>query len=420
MRKNVASQVVAFQMIATANGSPVTTGTPTVYYTVDGGTQGTGGGTATHEGQGQWSYVPAQAETNGNHVAFTMVLTNAINQTVNIWPVAFDPTDSVRMGQTALPNAAADAAGGLPISDAGGLDLDSKLANTNEITAARMGALTDWINGGRLDLILDIIAADVVNLDGAAMRGTDSAALASVCTEARLAELDAANLPADNAAIAAAIAALNNLSAATVNAEVDTALADFFTSAAALVSLFWSDTLTAYTDGMAGKRLKSITAVPVDEGTVNDASATTTSFISTLTGRADGHYDDALCVVEIATDQWQGRPVLSYNGTTGEFIFEEGFTSAPINGSAIAVQASHIHPVTQIADGMLDRDMSAGTDSGSTTIRTIRQSLRPLRNKVAIIGGTMTVYKEDDSTASHTAAVTTAAGDPIDSIDPAG
>lgn len=102
---------------------------------------------------------------------------------------------------TALPAAVADAAGGLPVSDAGGLDLDTQLANTNEVTAARMGALTDWINGGRLDLILDIIAADVVNLDGDAMRGTDTAALASVCTEARLAELDAANLPTDIADI---------------------------------------------------------------------------------------------------------------------------------------------------------------------------------------------------------------------------
>ena len=61
---------------------------------------------------------------------------------------------------TAVPAAAADAATGLPISDAGGLDLDVQLANTNEVTAARMGALTDWINAGRLDLILDIIAAD--------------------------------------------------------------------------------------------------------------------------------------------------------------------------------------------------------------------------------------------------------------------
>lgn len=80
---------------------------------------------------------------------------------------------------TALPAAAADAAGGLAISDLGGLDLDTKLANTNEITVARMGALTDWINGGRLDLLLDAIPTT-------AMRGTDSAALASVCTETRL------------------------------------------------------------------------------------------------------------------------------------------------------------------------------------------------------------------------------------------
>ena len=83
-------------------------------------------------------------------------------------PIVLYPASVTRgLAGTALPAAAADAAGGVPVSDAGGLDLDTKLANTNEITVARMGALTDWINGGRLDLILDIIAADVVNIDGA-------------------------------------------------------------------------------------------------------------------------------------------------------------------------------------------------------------------------------------------------------------
>ena len=85
---------------------------------------------------------------------------NVLDIDYEIQLVSFDPHDSIRMGLTSLPNAAADAAGGLPISDAGGLDLDTKLANTNEVTAARMAVLTDWINGGRLDLILDIIAAD--------------------------------------------------------------------------------------------------------------------------------------------------------------------------------------------------------------------------------------------------------------------
>jgi hypothetical protein len=51
-----------------------------------------------------------------------------------------------------------------------------------------------------IKVLLDTAAADVAGLDGAAMRGTDSAALASICTEARLAELDAANLPTDVAA----------------------------------------------------------------------------------------------------------------------------------------------------------------------------------------------------------------------------
>jgi hypothetical protein len=67
-------------------------------------------------------------------------------------------------------------------------------ALASEVTSARMGVLTDWIDGNRLDLLLDAIPTT-------AMRGTDSAALASVATEARLAELDAANLPTDIAAI---------------------------------------------------------------------------------------------------------------------------------------------------------------------------------------------------------------------------
>lgn len=73
------------------------------------------------------------------------------------------------------------------------------------------------------------------------------------------------------------------------------------------------------------------------------------------------------------------------------------------------------------ADALLNRDMSSGTDSGSTTVRTVRQALRLNRNKVDISAGTMTVYKEDDSTASWTSAVTTdGSAEPIVSSDPAG
>jgi len=101
----------------------------------------------------------------------------------------------------------------------------------DEITAVRMATLTDWINGGRLDNILDarMAEASIATTGGAVdtvttntdMRGTDSAALASVCTEPRLAELDAANLPTDVAANATPAEVLTQ-----VNAALDTAIAE--------------------------------------------------------------------------------------------------------------------------------------------------------------------------------------------------
>ncbi len=73
-----------------------------------------------------------------------------------------------------------------------------------------------------------------------------------------------------------------------------------------------------------------------------------------------------------------------------------------------------------IADAFLNRNMATGTDSGSPTVRTPRQALRAARNKVVIAATVMTVYKEDDTTSSWIASVTTdAAAIPVTGIDPA-
>lgn len=92
MLKNTGSQTICFQAVSTTDGSAVTTGTPTVYVLGDGGTQTSGGGTKTHEGQGTWSYVPLASETNYSHVVYTMVLSGAINHAINVYPSTFDYT----------------------------------------------------------------------------------------------------------------------------------------------------------------------------------------------------------------------------------------------------------------------------------------------------------------------------------------
>jgi hypothetical protein len=149
--------------------------------------------------QGEQQQVTGYTSATGlfTTTAFTVPVAVGDNVIVMSGRIASVPEIKTRV-ELALPNAAPDAAGGLPVSDAGGLDLDT---------------------------ILGRITANV--------------ALASVCTEGRLAELDAANLPTDVAAIAgyldtevaailtdtgttipALIAALNDLSAADVNAQV--------------------------------------------------------------------------------------------------------------------------------------------------------------------------------------------------------
>ena len=85
MKKNVASQSVGAEMITAADGT-IFTGAVSVLVTINNGTQTAGGGTApAHEGNGYHSYAPTQAETNGDHIAFTFIGTGAISATIQVY-----------------------------------------------------------------------------------------------------------------------------------------------------------------------------------------------------------------------------------------------------------------------------------------------------------------------------------------------
>jgi hypothetical protein len=126
----------------------------------------------------------------------------------------------------------------------------------------------------------------------------------------------------------------------------------------------------------------------------------------------------------VAAEHTAGYPVATIKDGTGTGELDTssgGVIVASIAANAITASALAADAGAEIADAILDRDMSTGTDSGSTTVRTARQALRFIRNKWAIAAGTLTVYKEDDSTSSWTASVSTdAAADPVIGNDPGG
>lgn len=132
-RKNTAGQFICVQLILTATGAPATGLAPAARSCID-GTFAAGGGTYTEDGTtGSYKYAMSQGDTNGNDISIITSATGAIPVCVNFVTTAANPTDTVRFGLTALPNAAANAAGGLPISSAGALDLDEMNADVELI-----------------------------------------------------------------------------------------------------------------------------------------------------------------------------------------------------------------------------------------------------------------------------------------------
>jgi hypothetical protein len=81
-------------------------------------------------------------------------------------------------------------------------------------------------------------------------------------------------------------------------------------------------------------------------------------------------------------------------------------------GDAMALTSSERNST---ADALLNRNVAAGSSTG----RLVKEALYVLRNKIAVAGGTLTVYGTDDTTAAFTAAVTTTPGDPVSTVDPA-
>jgi hypothetical protein len=179
----------------------------------------------------------------------------------------------------------------------------------------------------------------------------------------------------------------------------------------------------------AGKRLRQASALLAAESTVNDASATTTSFVTALTEATDDHYNNCTLTFLDGALAGQSRVIADYNGTTKAVTFDEAMTEAPANGAEFQIAADHVHPVGEIADAVLDEAMSGHTTAGSLGLflndqydlaitgitagvetRAGKHSVAGtvmMSTNAALSGGTLTAKKPSDDTTFQTYTVTT-------------
>jgi hypothetical protein len=127
----------------------------------------------------------SQADTNGNNIGFNFTGTGAVPQTVNIVTTAADPTDAVRLGLTALPNAAAEAAGGLYTRGTGAGQINQPANGQVDANAVKLGGttqtgrdigasvlLSSGSGAGQLDFTSGVVKSNLSQILGTALTET--------------------------------------------------------------------------------------------------------------------------------------------------------------------------------------------------------------------------------------------------------
>ena len=131
--------------------------------------------------------------------------------------------------------------------------------------------------------------------------------------------------------------------------------------------------------------------LPSDPADASDISAAFSTVNATL-ATIDGRLDTEIPAIKAKTDLIPASPAAT--------------------GDAMTLTAGERN---SIADALLKRDWTAVTGEAA---RSLLNALRFLRNKWTNSAGTLTVMKEDDATTAWTATTTTAASDPVSSVDP--
>lgn len=168
----------------------------------------------------------------------------------------------------------------------------------------------------------------------------------------------------------------------------------------------WDEAFSQHnSSGTFGKLLKNLGEGVVSiDGAVNDASATTTSFVTNLAETTDNHYNDHTLVFITGNLSGQCKPILSYNGTTNAVTFDEAFTDAPADTDEFLILATHVHTINQISVGARTE-----MDANSTQLAAIVEDTgTTLPASIAAIPDAAAINAEVDTAISDAALATAA------------
>lgn len=400
-RKNTASQFIHFQGIDASTGGIKSGVTWTVRRCID-GTFAAATGTATEDGTTGWyKFAMSQADTNGNNIGFNFTGTGAVPQTVNIVTDGSPPDVN-------LKNAAGTA---VTLDSNNVLNVSTKYLAGTALTGRDIGAsvlLSAGSGAGQLDFTSGVVKANLAQILGTAL--TETAGLLAggfkkfFNVSSPTGTLNSIPDVVPGSAGSLVIAGTNTPITFTGSGDAFSCISTGGNGTGLKVSGNGSgDGLKATGGLIGGVDIRGAITGNLN-GAVSGAVGSVTGAVGSVTGNVGGNVVGSVAsvtgnvggnVVGSVASVTAGVTVTTNNDKTGYAL-----TSAEENA---------------IADALLARNVAGGSSAG----RLVKEALYTLRNKVDIAAGTLTVYAVDDVTPAYTATVTTAAGNPISTIDPA-
>lgn len=174
----------------------------------------------------------------------------------------------------------------------------------------------------------------------------------------------------------------------------------------AIDTTVWDASASAHTvAGSFGRKVKNLgEGLVATEGQVNDASATTSSFVTNLAEATDDHYRDAVLSFVSGNLTGQSRTISAYDGTTKTVTLDQALTDAPANADEFLVLTSHQYTASEITTSILTTQMSESyaADGVAPTLAQAQFAIQQFLQETNVSGTTLTVKQLDGSTTAMT------------------
>lgn len=311
----------------------------------------------------------AALATGVDAVTTTLTATGVIDKVVRISLLDVDLRDAADAGLSNLDAAISSRSNFDASTDTVTTDSASRTASQADVSSLATSSALSNVESkiDTVDANVDSILIDTgtdIPASIAALNDFDPATQ-EVTTDS--ASRTASQADVSSLATAASIAALNDISAADVWTYSTRTITSGGITQAEVAAAVWNASLSGYNSaGSTGKALRQIKeGVISTDGSVNDTSATTTTFISNLTETTDGFYHDKVIVFISGDLLGQARHIETYVGATKAITVSQGFTAAPSDGDEFLILATHEHSLNEISEAVWSDTHSSYTTDGT-------------------------------------------------------